>query len=1456
MDDSGPLAGFATATRLWFEAAFTAPTTAQTEAWQTIATETNALVVAPTGAGKTLAAFLTAIDRLLTDPPAEPGIKVVYVSPLKALTVDVERNLRRPLAGIRAALADRGEPAPEVTVGVRTGDTTSSARARLVSHPPHILVTTPESLFLMLNSQARRVLSGVETVIVDEIHAVAGSKRGVHLEITLARLSDLVARAGGREPQRIGLSATVNPVELVAGILGGDKPVTVVQPPATKTIELAVELPVPDLTNLTDPQSGKPGSIWPHVEARVLELVLAHRSTIVFVNSRRLAERVTTRVNELYAETSGHIRAEIGAMPAQIMAQSALAAGFDELPSVLARAHHGSLSKARRAEIEHELKSGQLRCVVATSSLELGIDMGEVDLVIQLGAPPSVAGGLQRIGRAGHSVGEISNGVLIPLNRGDVLESLVIAEGIRDRSLERLRQVSGPLDVIAQQLVAMAIEPEVTATSAFDLLRRTSSCRELSRVAFDAVLDMLTGKYPAEQFAELRPRLVWDRDSDVITARPGALRLVSTSGGTIPDRGQYGVFLNPAGQSGDTARRVGELDEEMVHETRVGDVVVLGTSSWLVTDITRDQVLVQPAPAAAGRLPFWKGDAVYRPAELGAAMGRFARRVSEQPPAQVESELAALGADEWSIANLRAYLAEQRAATTRLPTDRTLVLERFRDELGDWRVCLHSALGRQVLVPWALLIEQTAAARGVGVRATATNDGVIMRVPDTSGEPPGADLVAVPAVDVAGTVAELLTASAVFTSRFREAAARALLLPRRDPRARAPLWQQRLRGAQLQEVAIGFPDFPITHEAVRECLQDVFDVPRLSVVLAALQRRELELIEVETRTPSPFAQAMMFGYTDEFLYDDDQPLAERRAAALALDTSLLAAVLGTSLDQILDPGVIADVAAELQRLAPDRLVRSAEALFDLIRVAGPFSRTELDARSAPGVHVGAALTELGNRVLPWREFFVVAADAWVRELSERDPQWNRLLTRWARTHGPFTGDQFAARYGLDPAFTADLVREQVRTGQLMTGRFTAGAPEQVCDREVLAQIKRRSLAALRHEVEPVPPARFAAFLQRWQQIGSLCGVDGTLAAVEALHGCRVPAAIVESGILAARVTDYEPAFLDELLAAGEVSWTGAGKSGDAGWVRLWAGPPVTEPPAAELSERAQALAGRLAGGGSWTVAELAAADDPGGVPATEDALWELVWAGMAGCQSWAPVRGLSGARRRASTRPVSVRRRLSRVGHRPSRRGGSVRWQAVPPAPTAEADADRLAALFDRYGVIHRGSVLAEGDGAFAPVYRALAALEAAGGCLRGYFVAGLGGAQFAVPEAVDALRAPPVQSTEIVQLAACDVANPYGAALDWPVGAAHRPGRKPGAHVLLRSGELLAYLEPGGSTILTFTTDLAAVAASLATGRLTGPITVGTVDGAHVFEHPLGTELGAAGFAMTPQGYRRRATS
>jgi ATP-dependent helicase Lhr and Lhr-like helicase len=1505
-----PLAPFSAPVRAWFEGAFEAPTPAQAGGWAAIATGRHTLIHAPTGSGKTLAAFLWCLDRLARNPSppprrGEPGtVRILYVSPLKALTYDVERNLRAPLHGISLAAQHLGEARPSISIAARTGDTPQDARRQLAKTPPDILVTTPESLYLILTSAARETLRRVETVILDEVHAVAGTKRGAHLALSLERLERL--RPAAAPPlQRIGLSATQRPLETIARFLGGTGPgreVAVVDAGSRKPLELEVIVPVEDMSRLGEvlPLEDQPGgpawrddmrtSIWPAIHPRILELIRAHHSTIVFTNSRRLAERLAHRLNDLAGEE-------------------------------LVRAHHGSIAREQRLEIEEALKAGRLPALVATSSLELGIDMGAVDLVILVESPTSVASGLQRVGRAGHQVGEPSKGVLFPKFRGDLLEAAVVVGRMHEGAIETTVMPRNPLDVLAQQVVAMTVMDPWTVAELLDVVTRAAPFESLSREALEGVLGMLAGAYPSDEFAELKARVVWDRVTDVVEGRRDARVVAVTSGGTIPDRGLFGVFL--AGEAGTPGRRVGELDEEQVYELRAGmhgDVIVLGASSWRILEITSERVVVEPAPGVPGKVPFWKGDAIGRPIELGRAIGEFVRDVEADLARGAKGRAAAAARlrerhdlDELATENLLAFLEEEREVAGALPTDRRIVVQRFRDELGDWRLVVLTPFGGRIHAPWTLAIEQRLRERlGLEAQTIWSDDGIAVRLPEGEGDGGSARLAEIeallfPAADeVEDLVVETVGGSALFASRFRENAGRALLLPRRRPGTRTPLWQQRQRSADLLAVASRYGSFPILVETYRECLSDVFDLDALRDVLGAVERREIAVHAVETTRASPFAASLLFDYVAAYMYEGDAPLAERRAGALALDRDLLRELLGQEeLRELLDAEALADLELSLQALTEDRRAGTLDQVHDLLRRLGDLSATDAGGRVDGGPD--AAATWLGELRSARRAVMVRIAgeDRWIaiedagryRDGVGASPPMGvpeaflapvsgaleSLLARWARTHGPFLAADPAHHWGLPTGVVQDALERLAERGTLVLGEFRPdGTEREWCDPEVLRLLRRRSLARLRHEVEPVEPAALGRFLPAWQGVAPVGDpappLRGTAAlerlaeVVDQLSGVAIPASVLERDVLPARIPGYQPRLLDELGALGEVAWVGRGSLGrDDGRVVLYRpgrealrplGPPDgAEPPA---GPRHDAIREHLRTRGASFYRELHAAAGGGMDREVLDALWDLVWAGEVTNDTFAPLRALRWKRpARSTARPRAGR--LTALG--PPEAAG--RWSLVGSGPGGNPT-ERLhtlaLALLDRHGVVVREAVMAEGvDGGFAGLYPVLRALEDAGRIRRGYFVEGLGAAQFALAGAIDRLRGVrdaaasrgdvPVSHV----LAAADPANPYGAALPWPRRGEddRRPlSRSAGASVILVDGVAALYVERGGRTLQTlpaFDDPDVAAAAVPALRRLVGEgrdreLVVGRIDGLPVAQSPHREALLAGGFVA---GYR-----
>ncbi|HSS31960.1 MAG TPA: DEAD/DEAH box helicase [Solirubrobacterales bacterium] len=1523
---SDPLAPFSEPVRRWFEASFEGPTPAQTGGWEAIAGGANALICAPTGSGKTLASFLWGIDNLARAgedgrPPLGTGVRLVYVSPLKALSYDIERNLRAPLRGIGA----------EIAVGLRTGDTSQKDRRAMAKTPPDILITTPESLYLMLSSNVREILATTEAVIVDEIHAVAQTKRGAHMALTLERLDDLVQahrqeesgedspsqqRGGSVEPspdssprsggiQRIGLSATQRPLERIAQFLVGPKrECKIVDAGRTKKLDLEIVVPVEDMADPGAPaypsEDGPPPtevepsahirSIWPAIYPKLLELVQEHTSTIIFVNNRRASERLAKRLNELAngegehelpaTEHAGH-REGVGGDPEEPPDRDG---GSPPTPShgyvEIARAHHGSLSHEERTIVEELLKSGELPCLVATSSLELGIDMGAVDLVIQVESPKSVTRGLQRIGRAGHGLGETSKGRIFPKYRGDLLECAVVARRMREGEIEETTIPQNPLDVLAQHLVSMAAMDEWEIDEVERLVTATESFHDLSREQLENVLDMLDGRYPSDRFAELRPRIVWDRTNGTMHGRKGSRQLVVTNAGTIPDRGLYGVHL-PDG------RRVGELDEEMVYEARPGQTFLLGASTWRIEEITRDRVIVTPAPGAPGAVPFWRGDGIGRPAELGRAIGAFSREAVSREPEELAAEY---DLDPRAANNLVSYLREQQQATRVVPSDETIVVERFRDEIGDWRLCILSPFGGRVHSAWGLaLAAKIRNERDLEADAIWSDDGIVIHLPDAD-EPPPADLVLIDPDEIEDLIVGELSNSALFGARFRENASRSLLIPRAYPGKRTPLWQQRLKSQSLLEVARDFPRFPVILETYRECLQDVLDLPALGELLRKLHARQISLVEVETPTASPFASSLLFDYVATYMYEGDTPNAERRAAALALDRDLLRELLGQEeLRELIDPEALDEVEAQLQHRTEAGRAGDRDALQQLLRNLGDLTAMECDERVAEGYSAASMLTKLAaeRRVARVRiageERYVAAEDAGLYRdslgvpppaglpetfLADHPDAMRALVRRYARTHGPFPTAQLAERYGVDPA---PALRELESEGALVRGELLPGGSEREwCDSEVLRRVRRASLARLRKEVEAADRTQLARFLPSWQNVDAFrpagAGLDRLREALVPLQGVALTPKVWERDVLPRRLGSYSQNWLDELCTSGELVWVGAGALGRSDGrvalyfredVRLAGPPPANAKLEAVSGDVHDAIRARLEAGPSFWLDLLA---DIGDVPAEElhNALWDLAWSGDVTNDAFAPLRA---PRLRAVSNSERPGRRFAR---RRSTTGAAVqgRWSLTAPLfASAPGPGARLRAqaelMMERYGIVTRETVLAEGiPGGFATLYAELGNLELLGTARRGYFVEGLGGAQFALPGAVERLRSLPEEDGSFLVLAATDPANPYGASLPWPrLEGGRKPGRTPGAHLLLRDGEPVVFVERGGRGLLRLKQmeegDLEAAMQALADAVSAGhlpKLAVEKLDGEAVIGSGHEEALIGAGFSRGPR--------
>ena len=1539
----------------WFRSSFAAPTPPQAQGWPAIARGDSTLILAPTGSGKTLTAFLWAINRVMFSdgssapasvgtlplsrsgdrgpvppqlhsgdrgpvppklhsggrgpvPPkprsGEGGCRILYVSPLKALAVDVERNLRAPIAGIGNRAASVGLPFHTPSIAVRTGDTPAQERARFQREPADILITTPESLYLLLTSNAREALRSIDTVIIDEIHALVPTKRGAHLVLSLERLDALT----GAAPQRIGLSATQHPLDEVARFLGGAdispaksrrpvstparaadshaavhnefassrlapefRPVTIVDTSQKKKLELTIEVPVEDMARLGEieeipsgpaSQAGTRSSIWTAIHPRLLELVLAHRSTLIFVNSRRIAERLASALNELAGET-------------------------------LVRAHHGSLARPQRIEIEDRLKAGQIRGLVATSSLELGIDMGAIDLVIQIEAPPSVASGMQRIGRSGHRLDEPSRGVIVPKFRGDLVACAAVTRAMHEAQIESSRYPRNPLDVLAQQLVAMVAMEDWAVDDLYRAVRGAAPFADLSRAMFEGVLDMLSGRYPSDDFADLRPRLTWDRLKNVVTAREGAKRVAVVNGGTIPDRGLYGVFL--IGERG-PGSRVGELDEEMVFESRVGETFLLGASSWRIEEITHDRVIVSPAPGQPGKMPFWKADAAGRPLELGRHIGELVRTLRAMPPAAAIQKLTRYhDLDARAAENLVRYLADQAAAVGVVPDDRTIVVERTRDELGDWRLCLLSPFGGRVHAPWAMaVVERARAETGIDVETMWTDDGFVVRFPETE-TPPDPALLIPASEEIEALVVRQLGSTALFAAKFREAAARALLLPRRRPGGRTPLWQQRKRAADLLAVAARYGSFPMILEAYRECLRDVFDIPALASTLRRIEAREVKVATVDSVMPSPFASALLFGYVANYIYDGDAPLAERRAQALAIDQSQLRDLLGDAeLRELLDADALAETERQAQQLDERYRARSIDGIHDLLLHLGDLTPSEVDARSAiPSASAVEHLerdrrTILVNiagegRYIPieyaarYRDALGVPLPVGLPEslLTPAADAALDLARRYARTHGPFTTAEFAARYALGRSTGEALLKTLVAGGRLLEGEFRpGGAGREWCDPEILQTVRRRSLAKLRKEVEPVDGPVLARLATSWQGlVRRRTGLDALLDVIESLQGAPLPASILESEILSSRIDGYAPSDLDALAAAGEIVWRGVEPIGDRdGRVALYLTdhlPRLWRPPAPDdLPDRQRTILTHLERHGASFFAAIHEAAGGGYPGETVEAIWDLVWHGAVTNDTLHALRAFTRAPERRTRKASRGRPFRSRRMAPPTAEG---RWsllrERIPRAATdTEWSTATAQQLLSRYGIVTREIAAAEGlTGGFGAVYDVLKAMEDAGRVRRGYFVGGVAATQFALPAALELLRSLKdlPEDPEVMVMAATDPANPYGVTLKWPEvpTPAEKPGRGPtrtvGAMVLLVNGALAAYVPRGGRELTVFLPEdepyrsLTGRALGRALARLARDrgLLIGDINGADPSRHPLTPYLIEAEFHASAMG-------
>ena len=1514
-----PLSLFHGPTRDWFDAVFSEPTKAQQLGWPPISRGESTLILAPTGTGKTLSAFLWCIDQLMFRPPvpAAERCRILYISPIKALAVDVERNLRAPLVGVAQMARKQGLAFHEPTIAIRTGDTTPAERARFARKPADILITTPESIYLLLTSNARETLRSIDTIIIDEIHALVPGKRGTHLALSLERLEHLC----GKRVQRIGLSATQRPLDEVARFLGGAevmsapsdrvppaaaeaflesgdelqpgeeiriprfRPVTVVDASGPKKLDLRIEVPLNDMKRLDeiDPIPSGPASqgpvrpsIWSAIHPKLLELVQSHRSTLIFVNSRRLAERISGAVNELAGET-------------------------------LVRAHHGSVAAPQRKDIEERLKTGTLRGIVATSSLELGIDMGSIDLVVQIEAPPSVASGMQRIGRASHHVGGVSAAVMFPKFRGDLVACAAIARAMHEGKVESVRYPRNPLDVLAQQIVAMVSVDPWDVQELYQVVCQAAPYSELPRSMFDSVLDMLSGRYPSDEFAELRPRVTWDRIANRITPREGSKRIAIVNAGTIPDRGLFGVFLAGATRGA----RVGELDEEMVFESRPGDTVILGASTWRIEEITHDRVVVSPAPGEPGKMPFWHGDTASRPAEFGKKIGEMTRELVKLPRQVAYTKLVEDHSLDGNAAeNLLRYLEEQSAAVGLVPNDEEILIERCRDELGDWRICVLSPFGARVHAPWCMAVtSRLREQRGMDVETMWSDDGFVIRVPEGAEILEEADLLP-SAVELKELVLRQLGSTSLFAAKFREAAGRALLLPRRRPGLRAPLWQQRKRSAELMAVAARYSSFPILLETYRECLREVLDLAAAAQVLKQIEHGQIRVTSITSQKPSPFASALLFSYIANYIYEGDAPLAERRAQALSIDQSQLEQILGNvDLRELLDKAAMDEVESQLQALDPDYQARHEDGLHDLLLRLGDLTESELIARCAVGI--ASTVEDLTNsrralRVRIAGEFRFIPveyagryrdaigtplppglADIFLTPVA--DPLAG-LLRRYARTHGPFTTSEVCKRYGLAQAEVEMNLGAMHAGGNLLQGEFRPdGIHREWCDPDVLQKVRRKSLARLRREVVPAEQSAFARLLGKWQGVSApRKGLGALLDTIEILQGCELIASELEREILPVRVANYQPSDLDTLLASGEVIWIGRESLGNRdGRVSLYLAESLGKliPPGSwdtlpeSLSDRAKQVLELLRRTGASFEATLQQVI--GGFPnETTDAIWELAWAGLVSNDNFQPLRSLV----EKESRPTASRERhpAGSIGflqgarsRRAAERAGQGRWslieqRIVRPPTMAEWSAANAQQMLLRNGIVMRETAIAENvRGGYPPVYAALKTMEESGWIRRGMFVAGMGAAQFATPAAVDLLRtfSSPSDRADTVHLAASDPANPYGSLLPWTADAAvHSMSRAAGGNVVLVNGRLSAFFrrrnpalqlflpveEPERSQIAhEVAQKLAAVAIRLQ-GRRSG-LMISTINQLPAQDDFLAPFLEMSGFIATAAGFQMR---
>jgi ATP-dependent Lhr-like helicase len=1413
-DVLGELAG------TWFRETFGEPTPAQEIAWPALARGESALVVAPTGSGKTLAAFLVFLDRLAKEPDRErEGVRVLYVTPLKALGNDIHRNLEVPLEGMTRLAERLGQPPPGITIGIRSGDTPQKERDRLTRKPPDVLITTPESLYLMLTSErAAKTLASVEAVIVDEVHALAPNKRGTHLALSLERLAWLT----GRPFQRIGLSATVRPAERVAAWLSGHergtaRPIQVLDSGGRKEIDLTIASPVEDFREL-------PGeSVWPSIFDELHRLVREHRSTLIFVNNRRLAERAARQINER--------------------------AGED-----LARVHHGSLSREKRYEVEALLKAGKLPAMVSTSSMELGIDIGAIDLVVQIESPKSVTAGLQRVGRAGHLVGEVATGRIIPKVRVDLVDAAAVARGMLRREIETTEVPEGCLDILAQQIAATVSNGEWTDTQLFELARGSYPFRELDRGRFEAVLGMLSGKYPAARFGELRPRVVWNRSNGEVRARPGTRMLAVTNGGAIPDRGYFRVV-----HSG-TGARLGELDEQFVFEARPGDSFLLGSAVWRLEHIDRDEVIVTEAPGAMPTIPFWEGDLAGRPYEQGVRFGEFLGEVAQRlDDPDVEGWLREECAlDELAAANLKTFLTEQRDAAGELPTNRKILVEEFDDELGDRRVLVHSPFGSRVHNAWMLVVRaRIRDAENLDVEAIASDDGFMLRLPGRDSPVPIDLITQLPGdEELDELLLRELQISPIFGALFRECAARALLLPRRMPDRRTPLWLQRIRAQDLMQLVKRYGEFPILLEAYREAWDDLLRVRDFRVVADGLRSGEIAVHHVASDIPSPFAFHFLFDYQMENRYVGDYPRAEWRTQLLAVDRDLLARVVRPdALRDLLDAGAIQRVEALLQRMDDRSRPRTADELADALTALGDLTDEEMRARAGSRWREMADLLVQDGRAVRvevgGERRWVPADHAAEYEAMAKgdDSATGVVLRRHLAGHGPVTAAELASRYGLPEAEITAALMELRSDGQVSTGEFRPGGSEREwVDTDNLKRIHRETLQVLRKEIQPVDPERYADFLLA-QAVETPGTEAGARLVLERLAGLPVPAAALIPEILSPRFRHGDISAVESLVRVGEYLWQGLPGRRVALFPRSGA-ERLLRRPAEASGEAAGAVEALLAERGASFLSEVSR---DAGLPEPDalKALFALAWAGRVTNDALTGIQEPGRARARRGTR-------AERLGeaHRIPQYG---RWSLLPlpvedPAEAAEAWAERL---LPGYGVVAREVASAADVPVPWPLLvDALTTMEAQGRARRGYFVRALSGIQFALPATVDRLRGEPRSGLRMVAVA--DPANAYGAILPLASDMPYRPSRVPGSWLVTRDGLPIVAIEAWGRRVIPLSDGELAEGLEhlreLASRRPGGRLAVESWAGDPVIGSAGEALLAAAGFSAGPRRMTYRA--